>query len=77
MKQRAWTFEQRSQQAERMRARKVWQHSTGPTTPEGKRVSRMNGWRHGMCCAEVRNLSHQLAEWKRALSQVVDFIGER
>ena len=40
---RKWTDEQRAAQAERCRANRPWEHSTGPRTTEGKRKVSQNG----------------------------------
>jgi hypothetical protein len=41
-KLRAWTPEQRLEQSRKLRERKIWAKSTGPTTPAGKAVSSRN-----------------------------------
>ena len=38
----AWTPERRAQQAVNIRLTNPWEHSTGPTTPEGKLRSSQN-----------------------------------
>jgi len=42
-----WTPERKAKHAEAIRRWKPWERSTGPKTPEGKEVSKMNGWKGG------------------------------
>ena len=42
-----WTIETRLKQAERIRALRPWNHSTGPRTEEGKARSARNAWKGG------------------------------
>jgi hypothetical protein len=50
MAARAWTYEQREAQRQRILERKPWLKSTGATTPEGKAVVSQNAkgktWKH-------------------------------
>lgn len=75
MKQRAWTLDQRLQQAQRIRQQKPWEYSTGPKTPEGKAVSQKNSLKHGGRCKEIRDMQHQLAEWNRELKKLISYAG--
>ena len=45
--QRAWTDAQRAEQAAKLRTRQIWLKSTGPRTPHGKSISRLNALTHG------------------------------
>lgn len=74
MGQRQWTSEQRLKQSQAIFHQRPWEHSTGPKTNDGKTVSKMNAYRHGARCAEIRNMQQQLTEWKKALSQIVESI---
>ena len=44
---KGWTEERRRAQAERCRANKPWEHSTGPKTAAGKARSSLNAFKHG------------------------------
>lgn len=44
---RIWTPEDRDRQAAVLKRVKIWEHSTGPKTDEGKGVSKMNALKHG------------------------------
>ncbi len=50
---RTWTPEQRDAAAERIRASKPWEKSTGPRTRKGKKKSSQNALKHGMKRAET------------------------
>lgn len=56
-----WTPERKAKHAEAIRRWKPWEKSTGPKTPEGKEVSKMNGWRGGARSLD-RELSKLLSE---------------
>ncbi len=58
---KAWTPEKRKRQADIMRERKAWKHSTGPKTNEGKAASAANAHKHGMRSAVVAELVRCLA----------------
>jgi len=62
MKKRAWTLEQRLQHAEQIRQQGLWQYSTGPKTTEGKNISKMNTYKHGIRTNEVGNLAKAPSE---------------
>ena len=42
------TDEQREKMRQQCLERQPWKHSTGPRTPEGKRVASLNSLRHGL-----------------------------
>ena len=68
-----WTPERRLRQSKLIQQWQPWK-SAGVKTPEGKEISRQNSYKHGARCAEVRDMARQLTEWKRTLTQLVEFI---
>jgi hypothetical protein len=62
---KGWTDERRKRQAERIRAQKPWEKSTGPRSEAGKARSSLNAYKHGYCAGngelmlEVRKLSRE------------------
>ena len=60
--------------AARIHVHKPWQHSTGPRTPAGKAIARMNALKHGKrsaaVLAERRAVKHYLRVQKEFLKQV-------
>ena len=66
-----WTPERRLRQSQMIQKWKPWQ-SAGVKTVEGKTISKMNAYKHGARCADVRNMSKQITEYKRALSRFID-----
>ena len=61
-----WTPERKAKHAEAIRRWKPWEKSTGPKTPEGKEVSKMNGWKGGQRNLD-RKLSKLLSDQRRQL----------
>ena len=54
-----WTRSRRAKQAKAIHRWKPWLCSTGPKTPAGKAVVRMNSTKHGCRSAEMRaELAH-------------------
>ena len=56
-----WTPERRARQAERIRAWRPWERSTGPRTAEGKARASLNAYR-GAKRSETRALMRALSE---------------
>ena len=56
-KQRDWTPAQRQMQGQKLRERKIWLVSTGPTSPEGKKTSSQNALKHGKRSGPARRLN--------------------
>ncbi len=43
-----WTPERKKRQAEMIKSWKPWEQSTGAKTTEGKDISKMNAYKHGL-----------------------------
>ena len=70
-----WTPESRAIHAERMRKicieRRIWEHSTGARTSEGKTRSAQNALKHGLYTSEQREQNSRIRqELRKALSQL-------
>src|SRR5437868_1719201 len=61
-----WTSERRAKQAERIRAWRPWEMSTGPKTEVGKAVVSRNAWKGGTRHM-LRNLARALGEQREIL----------
>ena len=66
-----WAPERRLRQSQMIHKWKPWK-SAGVKTPEGKTTSKMNAYKHVARCADVRNMSKQITEYKRTLSLFID-----
>lgn len=66
---RVWTQKDRERQAEVLRRVKIWEQSTGPKTPEGKAVSKMNAFKHGQSSSEIKNIRRLLRGHKKWLEE--------
>lgn len=61
---RTWTPEQRAAAAERIRANRPWEKSTGPRTRAGKRNASKNAYKHGGF-TETRRIAHKMLKANR------------
>jgi hypothetical protein len=66
MAARKWTPEQRQRQRGVIRLVQPWAASTGPRTPEGKKISSRNAWSGG-CLVQLRAL-------RRVVTATLDFL---
>jgi len=66
----SWTPERRLRQSQMIQNWKPWQFA-GVKTAEGKDISKMNAHKHGGRSADVRKLSQQLTQCKRALTRII------
>lgn len=57
---KGWTKERRAAAAERCRANKPWEKSTGPKTRAGKMRSSMNALKHGQCAKHLEHYNEML-----------------
>ncbi len=73
---RTWTPEQRAAAAERIRASKPWEKSTGPRTTAGKKRSSRNAVKHGNRTAIMRDAHKALtlqSEFLRLISAAMKY----
>ena len=56
-----WTPERKCKQAEAIQRWKPWEKAKGPRTVQGKKVSSMNAYKHGMRSAENREVERLIA----------------
>lgn len=68
MAARKWTPEQRREQAERIKAWRPWQASTGPRTAEGKAAAARNAFAGGHRQV-LRELGKALKAQRKALDE--------
>ncbi len=69
-----WNKVARQKQSQLIRQWKPWQKSTGAKTEEGKTTSKMNAYKHGGRCADVRELHATMMAQKKALNDIVKLI---
>ncbi len=65
-----WTPERRLRQSQMIQEWQPWKLA-GIKTQEGKDISKMNAYKHGARCADVREMARQLTKWQKELSQLI------
>ncbi len=65
-----WTPERRLAAAERARRHKIWTHSTGPKTQEGKAIVSQNAFKHGLRGGIYRKASTLLSKNNKLLMEL-------
>ena len=64
-----WNQERRQRQAALIRTWRLWEHSAGPKTPEGKRAAAMRGYKGGIR-PKLRELARALREQRQGLNRI-------
>ena len=67
---RKWTPEERRRQAQIIRQTKPWQHSTGPGSKRGKKISAQNAYKNGNFSKEFKRLRSLLMLQSRYLELI-------
>lgn len=65
-----WNPERRKRQSLLIHRWKPWK-TAGVKTNKGKSISKMNAYKHGASCAQVRSVEKHLAESKKLLRQLL------
>jgi hypothetical protein len=65
-----WSTEDRLRQAEIIRQREPWKHSTGPKSPAGKAAVALNAAKHGLRGGIYRQAADQLARLNKLLKEL-------
>lgn len=63
---RRWTQEERLRQSQLIQKWKPWKLG-GVKSPEGKAISKINSYKHGLRSAEMRGVEKLLAKFKRQI----------
>lgn len=71
---RNWSPEERKKQAELIQQWKPWKQSTGAKSSKGKEVSKLNAYKHGGRCADIRNASRLITACKRSLIEIKNLL---
>ena len=66
-----WTPERRARQSTLIHTWKPWKLA-GVKTPEGKAISKMNAYKHGARCEDVRNMAKELTKFKKEINQLLN-----
>ena len=64
---RRWTQEERLRQSQLIQKWKPWKLG-GVKTPEGRAISKMNGYKHGMRSAAIREVEKMLTKFKKQIA---------
>jgi hypothetical protein len=72
MMNNGWTPERRKRQSEMIMQWKPWTKSTGFKSQEGKAVSKMNAYKHGLYGSKIKSLHALLMERKRFFKNLLD-----
>jgi hypothetical protein len=68
-KMRNWTKEERFRQSEMIHHWKPWE-TAGVKTAAGKKISKMNAYKHGLRSADMRKVLHLIATYKKTLRDI-------
>ena len=66
-----WTKERRRKQAERCRANKPWQQSTGPKTIIGKTITSQNATKHGLRSQDGLKFRRLMHTQRQLVNQII------
>jgi len=68
---KGWPLERRLRQAQRIRAQKIWEKTTGPKTPSGKDAAKMNAAKHGLRSESYRTVCALFREQQILLNATI------
>ena len=71
---RHWSLEERKKQSQLIQQWKPWKQSTGAKSSMGKKISKMNAYKHGGRCADLRDAAKFIAECKRSLKNIKTYL---
>lgn len=68
---KGWSPERRAAMAEMARKHQIWRKSTGPKTPEGKKIVSQNAKKHGLRGGYLRKAAEFLAEQNKIMKEII------
>jgi hypothetical protein len=73
---RHWSVEERNRQSQLIQQWKLWKQSTGAKSYKGKEVSKMNAYKHGARCADIRDATQFITKCKKSLKEIKEYFPE-